>query len=520
MPEVAVAPTPPPMPEMPLPPPMPEVAPAPPPMPEMPLPPPMPEVTQNTVETTPIELPDTTTALDVFASATPDVPPSDPTPPPVIDDTLLSALDTPIPSIEEPTDNALTIDDYKWKDSVLDKVMSKYDIEDKSSFLDHAMAFDHNGNRYLTKGELDDAAIAWNSALNVESDESPPDIDEEESVDDQVLTAPPIPEPIVEQSPVNDDLTPPPLPTQSDTVDLPPLPVPEQLPPLPSPESTVQVADSASIPTSPELPNEETDSYADLWKRRSDKSLPQMYGAIDRIGSGEIGTLLDRYSDRFGHELDREIIVMRRAEHESRREATPTVEVISTPDDDLDRDDDDVDDELATWLDEVEDLLRPLQRAYKSTDDKQEKKRLAPALKALIAERKSLLSVIGGDEDEEILEDLPERPPIPDVSDSTEVIASDDENVDDSFAEFCNMINNLLGKMPKDWVDQFMISESFTLFQSVASNPDGASDDERAEFFTMIDGELVSMPSEMLSEFMASPEFELYKIVGQEYGGE
>ena len=106
------------------------------------------------------------------------------------------------------------------------------------------------------------------------------------------------------------------------------------------------------------------------------------------------------------------------------------------------------------------------------------------------------------------------------MSDSTEVIASDDENVDDSFAEFCNMINNLLGKMPKDWVDQFMIPESFTLFQSVASNPDGASDDERAEFFTMIDGELVSMPSEMLSEFMASPEFELYKIVGQEYGGE
>jgi hypothetical protein len=244
-----------------------------------------------------------------------------------------------------------------------------------------------------------------------------------------------------------------------------------------------------------------------------------MYGAIDRIGSGEIGTLLDRYSDRFGHELDREIIVMRRAEHESRREATPTVEVISTPDDVPNTDD--VDDELATWLNEVEDLLRPLQQAYKSTDDATEKKRLAPSLKALIAERKALLSVISGDEDEDILEELPERPQIPDVIDSAEEITSDEDKDDDgTFSEFCDMINNLLGKMPEVWINQFMSSESFSLFQSVATNPDDASDDERAAFFTMIDGELVSMPSDMLSEFMASPEFELYKLVGEQYAGE
>ena len=38
----------------------------------------------------------------------------------------------------------------------------------------------------------------------------------------------------------------------------------------------------------------------------------QMYGHIDGIATGEVGTLLDRFSDRFGSELDREIIVLRK----------------------------------------------------------------------------------------------------------------------------------------------------------------------------------------------------------------
>jgi hypothetical protein len=74
------------------------------------------------------------------------------------------------------------------------------------------------------------------------------------------------------------------------------------------------------------------DNYADLWQNRTEKSLQQMYGHIDRLGSGEVGTLLERYADRFGHELDREIIVMRKTEREGLREAAPVVELISTPD--------------------------------------------------------------------------------------------------------------------------------------------------------------------------------------------
>ena len=132
-------------------------------------------------------------------------------------------------------------------------------------------------------------------------------------------------------------------------MDLPPLPAP-------APEATVEIQQSTDIVSdNAETTTEETEDYRELWKRRSDKSLPQMYGAIDRIGSGEIGSLLDRYSDRFGHELDREIIVMRRAEQDARREAVPVVELISAPDES--------EDELSVQLKEVEDFLRRMKNS-------------------------------------------------------------------------------------------------------------------------------------------------------------
>ena len=290
-----------------------------------------------------------------------------------------------------------------------------------------------------------------------------------------------------------------------------------ELPPLPAPapEATVEVQEVT--PPEPELEASEpqTEDYRELWKRRSDKSLPQMYGAIDRIGSGEIGSLLDRYSDRFGHELDREIIVMRRAEQDARREAVPVVELISAPEEDQLGGDDE--DGLSAQLTEVENLLRPLQNTYKSTDDKSEKKRLAPALKALIAERKILLSVISGEVDEDALEDIPERPEIPDLDfeddDEDEV-----EETDDEFENFFNVINQLLGDMPETWVDNFVQSKGFSLFQKVGENPSGADVKTRKKFFNMINNELGSMPEDMLDTFVASPEFELYKSIGEMYG--
>ena len=82
--------------------------------------------------------------------------------------------------------------------------------------------------------------------------------------------------------------------------------------------------------------------YSDLWAKRSEKPLQQIYGHIDRISNKEAGSLLDRYADRFGHSLDREIIVMRKAAVDEKvaeiRDA-PVVELIedepATPADEL-----------------------------------------------------------------------------------------------------------------------------------------------------------------------------------------
>ena len=78
-------------------------------------------------------------------------------------------------------------------------------------------------------------------------------------------------------------------------------------------------------------------------KRKSDRDPPaiesrdSMYGHIDRISSGQVGSLMDRFSDRFGSELDREIIVLRKKQQQDLLAIKPTVELISSPDDDYEQ---------------------------------------------------------------------------------------------------------------------------------------------------------------------------------------
>ena len=130
-----------------------------------------------------------------------------------------------------------------------------------------------------------------------------------------------------------------------------PLPAPGALPlpaaPLPLPQATLPVAAAPttlpSIPAPLPLPEAsltaaDTSSgneYGSMWAKRSDKPLQQIYGHIDRLAKGETGSLLDRYSERFGHSLDREIIVLRKKEHDSKvseiRDA-PVVELLDDED--------------------------------------------------------------------------------------------------------------------------------------------------------------------------------------------
>ena len=155
---------------------------------------------------------------------------------------------------------------------------------------------------------------------------------------------PPLPE--APLPPLPDGALPPvpvaPMPEPTAQPALPPSPAPAPLPTVPSP-----LPQTAPLPESTEEKNE----YSELWAKRSAKPLPQIYGAIDRLGSGESGSLLDRYADRFGHELDRDIIVLRKKEREDALNAArsaPSVELLDAEVEDTDR------------LTEVENLIREL----------------------------------------------------------------------------------------------------------------------------------------------------------------
>ena len=128
---------------------------------------------------------------------------------------------------------------------------------------------------------------------------------------------------------------------------LPPLPPGISLPPPPPPGIVLEDDLTVDEVTDDETPQIELVEDADAsspsdfqsqWEKRraSDPSLAveskdSMYGHIDRIATGEVGTLLDRFSDRFGSELDREIIVLRKKQQQDVRSMKATVELVSAP---------------------------------------------------------------------------------------------------------------------------------------------------------------------------------------------
>ena len=115
---------------------------------------------------------------------------------------------------------------------------------------------------------------------------------------------------------------------EMDDLPLPPLPPGISLPPPPPPPPIANVEDDVEdidvLDEALEDASEEsvTSDFKSQWESRkandptlSSDSKDSMYGHIDRIATGEVGTLLDRFSDRFGSELDREIIVLRKKQH-------------------------------------------------------------------------------------------------------------------------------------------------------------------------------------------------------------
>lgn len=227
-----------------------------------------------------------------------------------------------------------------------------------------------------------------------------------------------------------------------------------EISPLPSPPLPlgIEMEEGGAIVSTDLSGDDSSTDFLSSWNRRKQENprldsdnRDRMYGHIDRIAIGEVGTLLDRFSDRFGSELDREIIVLRKKQQQDMRDIRPVVELISPP----------------------------------------------------------------SEEYEEESE-----------SESQEDSERGEEFDDDSgeFVEFFNVVNELLGGMPDDFISSFVESDDFQLFQNVGSDPNAADEETQNVFFHMINKVLGELPAEKIDEFVESPDFELFQRMGQVYG--
>ena len=290
-----------------------------------------------------------------------------------------------------------------------------------------------------------------------------------------------------------------------------PLPAPAGLPsPLPAPGALPLPAASLPLPAAPTplpLPDAtvpdskpSADEYGSMWAKRSDKPLQQIYGHIDRLAKGETGSLLDRYSERFGHSLDREIIVLRKKEHDSKvseiRDA-PVVELLS------DEGSSDLQSQLTSLEKELR-TLKPEYQAAKSSGDAELLAQLRPVLEGLMSERKLVMAMM--EEENE--------PTVAEEALSSEISGDTDE----LFVAFVGLVDELLGSdLSEDVVSAFIASDEFEIYQEVGNDPASSGDELRRQFVAIVDGQLGNMSEDSVTAFVESSSFEMYSTVATLY---
>ena len=89
--------------------------------------------------------------------------------------------------IEETPEEEVSKSVKDYSDNVVDRIIKKFEIEDKEKFLAFANSYDENGNDYLTEAELKKAATDYVSAQDSDSD-AEVEVDEEQVTDDSDST--------------------------------------------------------------------------------------------------------------------------------------------------------------------------------------------------------------------------------------------------------------------------------------------------------------------------------------------
>ncbi|MGY8727967.1 MAG: hypothetical protein ACKVKS_01920 [Candidatus Poseidoniales archaeon] len=283
-----------------------------------------------------------------------------------------------------------------------------------------------------------------------------------------------------------------------------PAPLPAHLP-LPSTPAPLPLPGGAAPLPLPELPLPveqpvESNEYGGMWAKRSDKPLQQIYGHIDRLAKGETGSLLDRYSERFGHSLDREIIVLRKKEHDAKVSEIRDAPVVVLLDDE---DSEGLQSQLSVIEDELR-TLKPEYQAAKSSGDSELLSQLRPVLEGLMSERKSIMAMMNESSEPTVAEEATH-------SDAT----GDDA---DLFVSFVSIVDDLLGSdLSEEVVTSFIESDEFEIYQEVASNASSADDDLRRQFVGIVDGQLGNMSEDSINAFVQSSNFEIYSTVATLY---
>tara|TARA_B110000444_G_scaffold260460_1_gene307537 strand:+ start:19491 stop:20498 length:1008 start_codon:yes stop_codon:yes gene_type:complete len=295
------------------------------------------------------------------------------------------------------------------------------------------------------------------------------------------------------------------LPTPLPLPDAPsPLPLPEAPAPLPLPAAPAPLplpVGQAPLPAAVSEPAQETkNEYGEMWAKRSTKPLQQIYGHIDRLAKKETGSLLDRYADRFGHSLDREIIVLRKQEHDSKvseiRDA-PVVELLG------DESSGDLQSQLAAIENELR-TLKPEYQAAKVSGDSDVLSQLRPVLEGLMSERKAIMSMMDGSSEPTV------------AVEAVDSQSAGDE--DELFASFVAIVDDLLGsKLSESVVATFLASDEFSIYEQVGMDPSASDHDMRVQFVAIVDEQLGNMSAESVNEFTETEDFQIYETIATLY---
>ncbi len=291
----------------------------------------------------------------------------------------------------------------------------------------------------------------------------------------------------------------------------PPLPPGISMPPPPPPtfpdnqiDETLDLVDQSLLDVADALgtttPQQTNTDFKTIWAKRkaSDPSIrienrQSMYGHIDRLAKGEVGTLLDRFQDRFGSELDKEIIVLRKKQQQEMRSIKPTVELISIPDKDESMN-------FNEFLESMNDsdFISKVSEVTNISSEKLTNFSKSELRKFFTAADKDNSGTVDFNEFVEAVLDL--------------------DTSKDEFVTFFNIVNNLLGDAPEEFINNFIASQNFALFEKVGKDSASSTNDERSQFFQMINNVLGDLPEDSINNFVNSPDFEIFSRMGELYG--